>query len=213
MYYRRQFILPGLALTGLEIALVALPTYMLLDLGPEGPALLRITAPVAAIIGTLVWRVLLAMMLAPIDQALERKQRGQPISNQDAEIVLGAIIRTPQRAMWLRAAMWSLGALLVSWTMEARDGLPEGTWETIVTIAGLNAYVAALPRALLYRRILGRVRADLLPNVDAMRIFGTTYRQEILDAAITTGAFGNSRRNRCSRLRLATVFTCFSRWL
>ncbi len=187
---KRDFALIGAALLPLEVGLVALPIYELVDLGPRGPQLLPIAAAIAALIGTGAWTLAMGLLVAPIDLALRRKRAGEPLSAGEADRALDALLRTPRTAMWMRAAAWSAASLGVALYLQAQRGLPPGAWQTILVVASINSYVAALPRALLYRRLLFRLRPEILPNVDPLRLFGATYRDELVGAAIATGALG-----------------------
>ena len=186
--YRARLRWPGLALLALEILVVFGPLSTFVKFSAAQYAVLRLAAPLLllAVVAFYipVWRTL----MAPIDRCIAHKQRGEPLSQEEAAAAYRTILRAPAMVGLLRAFAWMLligGGVLVLRLTAGFSDIP-----VVITIATLHTYAISILRQLVYARVLRDLRSEILPNVDPLRLFGETYLQRVVEVAVITSAVG-----------------------
>ncbi|MBI5479184.1 MAG: HAMP domain-containing protein [Deltaproteobacteria bacterium] len=188
--YRARLLVGGLPCLALELLLVALPLHRLQQLPPQATRLGVYAGLVALGLGLLVQALVLWRWLRPIDQALRLKAAGEPLSAAQADAVYCAILRVPARVVWLRAASWTLGVLGVAVALHYRTGMPTSGLFVFMVVGALHPLGGEVFRSSWYARVLLDVRADLLPNVDPLRLFADSYFARLVRGSLIPGLLG-----------------------
>jgi signal transduction histidine kinase len=186
--FRRHMFVTDMALALAELGLVALPLWLLFDLGDvPGAILARAIAPVAGVLCGL-WLFVLRSWLAPVRRALAVRRLGQPLEPALARATYQATLRLPLRILILRTALWSAGALLVGLLLIAQDQRSPRQAPEMATIALLHAWAANILRALWYGAILSALRLHLYPDRTWLERFTDGYfGRLVLVAAVVFG--------------------------
>ena len=143
-----------------------------------------------------------AVGLIPLRNALGTKRAGGVLSTEVAEAARKAVWRAPVEAGRLRAAVFGISAVLVAVRLVHRKFLPWPDAAGLVTMAVLYATAAGLIRILVWQRLLREARRAILPNVDPLRTFASTYRHRL--GRMSLALFGLSHAVIAA---LAAVFT------
>ncbi|HWN66328.1 MAG TPA: ATP-binding protein [Haliangium sp.] len=186
--FRRHMLITDMAWTLAELGLVALPLWLLFDLGDVPVAkLARVIAPVAVALCAL-WLFVLRHWLAPVLRALAERRRGQPIEPDLARAAYQATLRLPLRILILRTALWSLGALCVGLFLAVYDDRSPRQAAEMASIAVLHAWAVNILRALWYGAILSSLRLHLYPERTWLERFTDGYfGRLVLVAAVVFG--------------------------
>jgi signal transduction histidine kinase len=173
--FRRHMFVTDMALAVAELGLVALPLWLLFDLGDvPGASLARALAPVAIVLCGL-WLFVLRSWLAPVRRALAERRRGQPLEPELSRATYQATLRLPLRILVLRTALWSGGALLVGLLLLAQDERSPRHAAEMASIALLHAWTVNILRALWYGAILSSLRLHLYPERTWLERFTDGY--------------------------------------
>jgi signal transduction histidine kinase len=179
-----RLLLTELLLTVLEVGLVGTPMVLLVTEGIRSshaaPALLPWLAGlwILSIIGS-------AATLRPIWAAIGIKQRQEVLSPAAADDVQKAIRRAPIETGRLRTAVWTITAVLLAVRLAHHGDLPWSSGVGVVTMALLYSGAAGMLRSIVWQRLLEEVRRSVLPNVDPLRVFASTYRRRLARTALS----------------------------
>ncbi len=186
--FKRRFLVPGLALTALELVFVVWPAFALFDpTSDDRSIMLRVAAPVIG--GALaIWYAAMAAWLSPVQRAVLLRRQAQKIPKQLAARAYRATWRVPLRALVLRSVLWT--------AVGAANGLiltRYGNWlgrdaGHLTALVATHAVAVNLVRALWYGHILTRVRAGVFPEVTTLREFADGYfRKVVLICIVVAG--------------------------
>ncbi len=179
-----RLLVAELLLTILEIGLVGAPMALLVREG------IRSSDAIPALLPWFVGLWLLSVVgsaatLRPIWTALGIKQRQQGLSAAAADDVQSAIRRAPSETGRLRSAVWTITAVLLAVRLAHHGDLPWVSGAGVVTMALLYSSAAGTLRSIVWQRLLERARRSLLPNVDPLRVFASTYRRRLAGTALS----------------------------
>ncbi|MES1205021.1 MAG: ATP-binding protein [Pseudomonadota bacterium] len=179
-----RLLLAELLLTLLEVALVGTPVVLLVRDGIRAshaaPALLPWLGGLwlLSFVGS-------ASTLRPIWTALGMKHRQEALSAAVAEGVQAAIRRAPIETGRLRTAAWTIAAVLLAVRLAHHGDLPWTSGAGVVTMALLYAGAAGTLRSIVWQRLLEEARRTVLPNIDPLRVFASTYRRRLARTALS----------------------------
>ena len=167
-----------LALTGLELVLVAGPVLVLLRGGADaGPAVGSLWPWLVGL-----WALSLlgsALALRPIFEALAMRRRQEGISPAITERIQRGLRRIPVEAGRLRTASWTIAAVLLALRCARAEVLDRVSALGIVVMTLLYSGTAGAIRSLWWEKRLEPVRRAVLPNLDPLRAFSLTYRRRL----------------------------------
>ncbi len=126
-----------------------------------------------------------AVTLRPIWVALGTKQRQEALSVAAADDAQAAIARAPIETGRLRTAVWTIGAVLLSVRLAHHGDLPWTSGLGVVTMALLYSGAAGTLRGIVWQRLLEDARRTILPNIDPVRVFASTYRRRLWRTALS----------------------------
>jgi len=186
--FKRNFFVPGVVLTGLELAFVVWPILQLFPLSSvqEG-LLLRAIGPILA--GALaIWFLALASWLAPVQRLINTRRKGEAPPLEVLETAYRSLVRVPLRTLWLRTGLWvavgtASGILLVYYSDWRAQQVV-----TLASVVGLYAFLVNILRAAWYSRLLGALRDQLFPAVEPLKQFADRYFPRLLLVALLVGA-------------------------
>lgn len=186
--FKRNFVLPGVVLTALEVAVVLWPLGSLFRFSAEQRAiLLRAAGPVAGG-AILLWLAALASWLSPVQRAISARRRGEELAPELAARAYRALGVVPLRLLWLRTALW-IGAAVALGVPLSRYGEFEPTRVgMLVSVVGLHAFFVAIVRAAWMARLFGSLRTQLFPTVEPLQQIADRYARRILLVALLVGA-------------------------
>ena len=178
-----RLLLAELCLTAIEMGLVGTPVVLLVEEG------FRASHAASALVPWFVglWALSVvgsAAALRPILSALRTKQRHEALSAEAADEAQTAIRRAPIETARLRMAVWTISAVLVAVRLAHHGDLPWISGVGVVTMAVLYSGAAGTVRSLVWQRLLESARRAILPNVDPLRVFASTYRRRLARTAI-----------------------------
>jgi signal transduction histidine kinase len=188
--YRARLFVGGLPCLALELLGVAVPLHELQRLPAAAERLGLYAGLVALGVGVVVQTLVLWRWLRPVDEALRLKAAGAPLTAAQADAVYLAILRVPARVVWLRAASWTVGVLGVAVALHYRTGMPTSGLLLFLVVGAVHPLCAEVFRSAWYARVLLDVRADLLPNVDPLRLFADTYCGRLVRGSLAVGLVG-----------------------
>lgn len=188
--FARRLLVVDLGLLGAELAVIFVPLITFFDLDSGERALLRRVLGVIFPIVLATWLVVTRIWRAPLARACRRRLSGETLDGTTRAAAYQSLLSYPRRALALRVALWSLGASAAAVALNLRAGFPRAAVFTVIAVATAHAFGVGIFRALAYDRILGRVRAALLPDLDTLRVFADGYREKLVFAALATGAAG-----------------------
>lgn len=186
----RRFMLPDLVLLVFEVGMIAGPLIAFFTLDAPERHLLFSAGPLVAVVAWSIWVIAIATWRQPIARALRRRRRNEPLDPEMRAEAYHAILRYPNRAMWLRVGLWGAGGTTVALLMHVRAGFPLENVLTVISVTTAHSFSVSVFRALWYERILARVRGVLLPDLDPLRDFADTYQRRLVLAALATGVLG-----------------------
>ena len=188
--FARRLLIPDVLLLGAELAVIFIPLVVFFDLDdPQRALLSRVLLLVwAAALAT--WLVVTRVWRAPLSRACRRRLAGEALDPETRAAAYEALLAYPRRAVALRVALYGLGAAVTAVTLELRANFPRAAVLTVVAVATAHAFGVAIFRALAYERVLERVRAALLPDLDRLRVFADGYKERLALASLATGALG-----------------------
>ncbi|HYU14855.1 MAG TPA: ATP-binding protein [Candidatus Acidoferrum sp.] len=186
--FKRHFVLPGFALTALELAAIVWPVMSLF--GPalgDRSVLLRVALP--ALAGAqLTWWAAIGSWLSPIYRAIQVKRRGQRMPGELAEAAYRSSWRLPRRSLFLRTGLWMAVA--------GGHGLylaRYGDWTIrqlieFIAVTGLCAFSVNLIRSIWYQTILARLRRRMFAGVPRLQQFADGYFGALIHVAMVVSA-------------------------
>jgi signal transduction histidine kinase len=191
MGFRARLLWTELGLTAAEALLVGAPALALagqsLRAGGEVGRLL----PLLAALLVVAW-VRAADSLRPVIAARAAKQRGQPLGADAAEGVDRAMSRVPRETALARWVIWTLAVAYVGVRLILQNRAAWPAAMGVVCIGSLHAGGVAAARALLWERVMLRVRRTVLPNFDPLRAFAAGYRRWLWRTALALLALANA---------------------
>jgi signal transduction histidine kinase len=186
--FRKHMFVTDAALAVAELGMVALPLWLLFDLGavPAG-SLARVVVPVVIALSA-VWLVVLRKWHAPVRQALAVRRRGQLVEPDLARAAYLATLRLPLRILVLRTALWAAGALCVGLFLVGGHGRGLRHAAEMASIALLHSWAVNIMRALWHGAILSSLRLHLYPERTWLERFTDGYfGRLVLVAAVVFG--------------------------
>jgi signal transduction histidine kinase len=188
--FGRRFFAPDVLLAIVELVAIGIPLFSFFPLDGAQRRVFLGAAPLALGLASLVWVLAARAWRAPIGRATRRRLDGEVLDAAARDAAYEAILRFPRRAWALRVTLWAgVGGALAT-LLAARAGFTVGSGATVVVVCATHAFGVNIFRALWYERILGRVRAALLPDVDSLQRFADGYRERLVLAGLATGALG-----------------------
>jgi signal transduction histidine kinase len=188
--YRVRLLVGGLPCLAFELLLVAVPLHELQRLPVQAMRVGTWATLIALGVGVVVQSLVLWRWLRPIDEAFRRKAAGEPIAGPLAEAVYFAIRRVPVRVVWLRTASWTVGVLGVAVALHYRSGMPTSALLLFMVVGTLHPLGGEVFRSAWYARVLLDVRAELLPNVDPLKLFADSYFARLVRGSLIPGLAG-----------------------
>jgi signal transduction histidine kinase len=188
--FARRILAPDLLLLGAELAVVFVPLIVFFDLDERQRALLPRVLLVVWAVALAAWLIVTRIWRAPLSRACRRRLAGETLDAETRALAYATLRAYPRRALGLRVALWTVGATAVALTLNMHAGFPRAAVFTVIAVATAHAFGVGILRALAYERVLARVRAALLPDLDTLRVFADSYKEKLVMAALTTGAFG-----------------------
>ena len=186
--FRKHMFITDVALAVAELGMVALPLWLLFDLGDvPASSLARVVVPVAVVLSAL-WAVVLGTWRAPVRRLLATRRRGQPIEPALERAAYLASLRLPLRILVLRTALWVAGALCVGLFLVAYHERGPRQAAEMASIALLHAWAVNILRALWHGAILSSLRLHLYPERTWLERFTDGYfGRLVLVAAVVFG--------------------------
>ena len=188
--FARRLLLPDLLLLAAELAMVFVPLIVFFDLDERQRALLPRILLLVWSAALAAWLLVTRIWRAPLSRACRRRLHGETLDGETRAAAYAALRAYPHRALALRVGLWSIGATATALTLHRRAGFPRAAVATVIAVATAHAFGVAIFRALAYERILERVRAALLPDLDSLKLFADSYKERLALASLATGAFG-----------------------
>ena len=183
----RRFYLPGTLLTLAEMLAIWIPLSAFFELTQAEWQALRAVGPPALACAWAIWTVLMRKWRAPIVAAIADHDRGRSF---DPEPAYRAILGIPRRAVALRVGLWFGLAALTGGVMHLQAGFPIQSVWTLTSIIVVHAFGVSIFRALWYARSLGKLSRVLWPDLAPLRRFADNYHNQLVLAAVATGALG-----------------------
>ena len=182
--FKRLFLLPGIALTALELLLVGWPAWELFAPNADERAMLvRIALPVIG--GALaIWFASMAAWLSPVHRAIQLRRRGKKIPKEIAARAYRATWKVPLRVLFLRAGLWALVALAAGFVFVKYSDWEPREVAQLAALVALHAVTVNLGRAVWYAAIFARVRGRVFPEITQLRLFADGYFRRLLLIAI-----------------------------
>jgi signal transduction histidine kinase len=186
--FKRHFVLPGLALTLLELVAIVWPVLALFRPTIADPSmLLRIAIP--ALAGAQVtWWAAIGSWLSPIYRAIQGKRRGQHLPDEVAEAAYRATWRLPRRALLLRVALWMAVAVGHGLFLMRYGDWIANQVVVLAAVTGLCAFAVNLVRSVWYQFILARLRRRLFSGLSALTLFADGYFGQLIHIAMVVSA-------------------------
>ena len=194
-------VLAEIGLTLLEALLVFAPAFALAGQSILASGVLPQFLPLLAAVLIVSW-IGAALTMRPVIAARNVKQSGQPLTDEQVAAADRAIARAPSESAIVRAAIWTVAAVLLAWRLVARGHLGLASGLGVACIGLLHAGGVAAVRALVWERVLARPRRTVLPNFDPLRAFARTYRRRLAETALALLAIAHA-----VNAALVSVFT------
>ena len=186
--FKRHFVLPGLALTVLELAAIVWPVLSLFRPTISDQAiLLRIAIPVLAG-AQITWWAAIGAWLSPIYRAIQVRRRGQRMPDDVAEASYRATWRLPRRALFLRVLLWMAVAVGHGLFLEHYGDWTSHQVIEVAAVTGLCAFAVNLIRSVWYQFILGRLRSRLFSGLPPLTLFADGYFDGLIHTAMVVSA-------------------------
>ncbi|MBI4508079.1 MAG: HAMP domain-containing protein [Deltaproteobacteria bacterium] len=186
--FKRNFVVPGLVLGALELALIGWPIFPLFELSADQRTLVLRAAGPLVLGALLLWHAAQVSWLAPVQRAIGQRRKGEPITAAAAEAAYRALGRFPIRALWLRTVLWvavgiAIGVLLAHYSdFAAKQAI------TLVSMVAESALVVNVVRAAWYARLFRKLRTQLFPAIEPLRQLGDRYFPRLFLVAILTSS-------------------------
>jgi signal transduction histidine kinase len=177
-----SFILAETALTLAELVLVGGPLVELATPALRATGLAYRVGPIVAALLVLAG-VRAADSLRPVMVARAAKRSGRAVTAAELEAAQRAMGRAPVEAALGRWLIW-VGATAYIAVRSVQQGLlawPSATGLLTATLVHTGASAAI--RTITWHRILAGVRREILPNVDPLREFASSYRRRLWSTA------------------------------
>jgi signal transduction histidine kinase len=186
--FKRHFVLPGLALTLLELVAIVWPVLTLFRPAiADRSILLRIAIPVLAG-AQITWWAAIGSWLSPIYRAIQVKRRGQRLPDELAEAAYRSTWRLPRRALFLRVGLWtSIGVAHGLFLQHYSDWIGRQVVE-LAAVTGLCAFSVNLIRSLWYQFILNGLRRRLFTGIPPLQQFADGYFGGLVHVAMVVSA-------------------------
>ncbi len=186
--FKRTFVIPGVVLTALEIALIVWPTFVLF--APTDEQLAIVSRAAIPILGCALvfWYAAMGAWLAPVQRAISMRRRGENLDERTAASAYRALSVTPGRALFLRTALWIAIGAAFGIILHSYGDWPNQKVMALVSLLGLHAFLVNILRAGWYSKLTGRVRAPLFPSVEPLKQFSDRYFRRILLISLMVGA-------------------------
>ncbi|HEY3355852.1 MAG TPA: ATP-binding protein [Polyangia bacterium] len=188
--YRLRLAAGGFVCLVLEVVAVLLPLEEMLRPAPAARRLALLAGVAALFVGLAVELALRRRWLAPLDAALQLRAADEPLSPAVADAAYAAVLRVPVRLAGLRTATFGLGVAAVAVFLHLRGLVPRSAIGVGLVIGTLHPLAVEVFRCAWASKVLLEVRADLLPNIDPLRLFRDTYFGRLVRMAIIAGVFG-----------------------
>ncbi|ACY14926.1 ATP-binding protein [Haliangium ochraceum] len=187
--FRRRLLFISLAMIAAELLLVGVPLWLLFELGSVSPgALARAGLPVL-LLGSVAWLALMGVWFAPIHRALRAHRRDQQLEPEVASAAYRASLSLPLKLLVARAALWSVGALLVGLLLIGEEGRGLRLAAAMGSVALLHAWVVGILQTLSYGGLLSLVRLHMFPRRSWLERFADGYfGRLVLVSVIVFGA-------------------------
>jgi hypothetical protein len=186
--FKRSFVIPGVVLTALEIALIVWPTFVLF--APTSAQLTIVSRAAIPILGgaLVLWYAAMGAWLAPVQRAISMRRRGENLDERTATTAYRALSVTPGRALFLRTALWVAVGAGFGWLLHFYGDWSNQRAVALMSLLGLHAFVVNILRAGWYAKLAGRVRGPLFPSVEPLKQFSDRYFRRIVLISMMVGA-------------------------
>jgi signal transduction histidine kinase len=184
---KRSFVLPGVVLSVLEVLVIVLPVFPLLQIAEDQRGVMgRASLPIVVGMEVL-WLAALGSFLVPVRRLISARRSGTvPAATADAAYwALGAL---PMAALWLRTALLTAAAGAVSAALLRYGDFTPLRAATFTALVGLHALVVSTLRAAWYARVTNRIRGPLFPAIEPLKQFADRWRRRIALVATLIGA-------------------------
>jgi signal transduction histidine kinase len=186
--FKRHFVLPGLALTVLELAAIVWPVLSLFRPAiADRSILLRIAIPVLAG-AQITWWAAIGSWLSPIYRAIQVKRRGQRLPDELAETAYRSTWRLPRRALFLRVGLWTSIAVAHGLFLQHYSDWIGRQVVELAAVTGLCAFAVNLLRTLWYQLILTGLRRRMFSGLPPLKQFADGYFGALLHVAMVVSA-------------------------
>src|SRR3990172_5210963 len=186
--FKRNFVLPGVVLTGLELALIVWPLLQLFQISADQRAILLRAATPILVGAALIWLLAMGSWLAPVQRAITLRRRGEPYDAATAAAAYRALPLVPLGALWLRTGLWIAVGVASGVLLHLYSDWQRGPIVTLASTMGLYAFVVNIARAAWTARLLGRLRRQLFPSIEPLKQFSDGYFPQLLLVALLVGA-------------------------
>jgi signal transduction histidine kinase len=187
-----------LAFTALEVALVGFPLAFVLvtggDVAAGGAAVGLGFVNRVGILATLAWiagSLRLVDVVRPLVTLAATRARGHPVSAPLVAETQRALARMPREAALVRFGIWALVALVATGLALARGALTTWTAAGVCGVSVIHGAGLAAARATVMERLLLDARSTLLPNVEGVRLYMSSYRAQVFRTSLYVGAGGH----------------------
>jgi signal transduction histidine kinase len=183
-------VVPDVTLALVELAVIGYPLYDSWTLDETEQRVAMQAAPLAVLLGGLVWYLALRAWLMPLTRAARRRLAGEVLDGATREAAYEAILALPTRAFFLRVALFGACGACIALMVHLRAGFPLENVGTVFAICTAHGAGVSIFRSIWYASVLESARAAVLPDLDPLRLFADSYRRSLVGAAMATGTLG-----------------------